>query len=121
MHFILSESALRRNIGDDTIMRDQLTYLAYVAERPNVELQILPFDAQTFGAAWIGFTILWFDGDAASDTVYLEDYTDAEYLDSPGAVQSYTGLWSRLQAAAMGQVESRRLILRLADEKRARE
>jgi transcriptional regulator with XRE-family HTH domain len=120
LHFILSESALRRNIGDDAIMRNQLTYLAEVAKRPNVELQVLPFDAQTFGAAWIGFTILRFDGDAASDTVYLEDYTNAEYLDHPDAVQAYTGLWSRLQAAAMGQVESRKLILRLADEVRAR-
>lgn len=89
LSFILSESALRRNIGDATIMHQQLTHLAEVAERPNVELQVLPFDVQTFGAAWIGFTILRFDQDATSDVVYLEGYTDADYLDSLDAVQAY--------------------------------
>jgi transcriptional regulator with XRE-family HTH domain len=120
LHFILSESALRRNIGDATIMHQQLIHLAELAERPNVELQVLPFDAQTFGAASIGFIILRFDHDATSDVIYVETFTDADYLDAPDAVQAYTALWSRLSAAAMGQVESRNLIIRLADEKRAR-
>ncbi|MGH3888019.1 MAG: helix-turn-helix domain-containing protein [Pseudonocardiaceae bacterium] len=120
LNFILSESALRRNIGDATIMHQQLLHLAELAERPNVELQVLPFDAQTFGAAWVGFIILRFDQDATSDVVYLETYTDADYLDAPEAVQAYTALWNRLQAAAMGQVESRNLIIRLVDEKEAR-
>jgi transcriptional regulator with XRE-family HTH domain len=115
LNFILSESAIRRNIGDATVMREQLRHLAEVAELPNVELQVLPFEAQTFGAAWVGFTIMRFDHDAASDVVYLEDYTDATYLDRPDGVQAYAGLWNRLQAAAMGQVESRHMILRLAD------
>jgi transcriptional regulator with XRE-family HTH domain len=119
LSFILSESALRRNIGGAAVMRDQLVSLAEAAERPNVELQVLPFDAQTFGAAWVFFIILRFEHDAASDTVYLEDYTDAAYLDRPESVRAYMSLWNRLQAAAMGQVESRQLILRLADEKRA--
>jgi transcriptional regulator with XRE-family HTH domain len=119
LHFILSESALRRNIGDAAIMREQLMHLAEVAERPNVELQVLPFDAQTFGAAWIGFTILRFGHDATSDVIYVETYTDGDYLDSQSDVRTYTALWNRLQAAAMGQVESRNLIIRLADEKKA--
>ena len=120
LNFILSESALRRNIGDATIMHQQLVHLAELAERPNVELQVLPFDAQTFGAAWIGFIILRFDHDASSDVIYLETFTDADYLDAPDAVQAYSALWSRLSAAAMGQVESRNLIIRLAEEKEAR-
>jgi len=121
LSFILSESALRRNVGDAAIMQQQLTHLASAAERPNVELQVLPFDSQTFGVAWLGFTILRFDRDAASDVVYLEYWTDADYIDRPDAVQGYTALWNRLQAAAMGQVESRNSILRVADEFRQRQ
>jgi len=120
LSFILSESALRRNIGDASIMQAQLTHLAEVAERSNVEMTVLPFAAQTFGAAWIGFIILRFDHDATSDVIYVETYTDGDYLDSHDEVQAYTSLWNRLQAAAMGQVESRKLIIRLADEKKAR-
>lgn len=120
LHFILSESALRRPRRCAAIMHQQLLHLAELAERPNVELQVLPFNAQTFGTTWIDFIILRFDHDATSDMIYLEDYTDAVYLDAPEAVQAYTGLWNRLSAAAMGQVESRNLIISLADEKKAR-
>ncbi len=114
--FILSESALRRNVGGPSVMRDQLHFLADAAERPNIELQLLPFDAQTYEVSSFGFTVLRFDHDASSDVVYLEDYTDASYLDRLDAVRAYSKLWNRLQAAALGPVESRQLILRLADE-----
>ena len=114
--FILSESALRRNIGDATTVRDQLHHLADVGERSNVELQVYPFDAQTYEPASFGFTTLRFGSDATSDVIYVEDFTDANYLDRPDDVRAYTRLWSRLQAAALGPVESRRLILRVADE-----
>ncbi len=114
--FILSESALRRRIGQPATMRDQLMHLATVAERPNLELQVLPFDAQTHVPASFSFIILRFGSDATSDVIYVEDYTDASYLDRPDDVRAYTRLWSRLQAAALGPVESRRLILRVAEE-----
>jgi hypothetical protein len=47
--------------------------------------------------------------------VYLEYWTDADYLDRSDDVQEYAALGNRLQAAAMGQVESRHMILRIAD------
>ena len=56
---------------------------------------------QAFWRAWIGFTILRFEHDATSDGVYVEGYTDADYLDSPDEVQAYTALRNRLQAAVM--------------------
>lgn len=116
LNVILSESALRRNVGGPEVMRAQLRYLAEVAERRNIELQVLPLDAPTYAIASFGFTLLRFDHDAASDVVYLEDYTDASYLDRLDAVRSYSTLWDRLSAAALGPVESRKLILRLADQ-----
>jgi transcriptional regulator with XRE-family HTH domain len=116
LRFILSESAIRRVVGDAPIMRAQLRHIAEMAERPNVELQVLPFDAKTYQAATFAFVILRFESDAASDVVYLEDFTNAAYVDGPDEVQAYTSLWNRLQAAALGPVESRHLILRIAGE-----
>ncbi|GAB2884565.1 helix-turn-helix domain-containing protein [Streptomyces mayteni] len=117
VNFILSESALRRNVGGPQVMREQREFLANVAQRPNVQLQILPFDSESYETATFGFTVLRFDHDASTDVVYLEDYMDANYLDRPDAVRAYSALWDRLQAAALGPVESRRLILRVADER----
>ncbi|MQA63372.1 MAG: helix-turn-helix domain-containing protein [Actinophytocola sp.] len=116
LNFILSESALRRNVGGDVVMAEQLRHLAEVAERSNVQLQVLPFTARTFSAATYGFIVLRFDHDTTSDVVYLEDYTDAAYLDQPEHVRAYNSLWNRLSAAALGQVESRDLIRDIADE-----
>nr|MDT0662209.1 helix-turn-helix transcriptional regulator [Micromonospora sp. DSM 115978] len=120
LSFIVSESALRRNIGDAATMHEQLTHLAKLSRRRNVELQVFPFDAQTYQPSSFGFTILRFDENAASDVIYVEDYIDADYLDRPDAVRAYTRLWDRLRAAALGPVESRRLIAKLADEIRLR-
>lgn len=41
---VLDESVLRRRIGDNDVMYEQLLRLAREAERPNVSVQILPFD-----------------------------------------------------------------------------
>jgi transcriptional regulator with XRE-family HTH domain len=120
LHFILSESALRRNVGNGSLMANQLHHIADVADRTNVDLQVLPFNAQTFGAAWGVFTILRFEQDASTDVAYLEDYTDAAYLDQPEPVRAYNALWNRLSAAALGQVESQDLIREIADEHKRR-
>jgi transcriptional regulator with XRE-family HTH domain len=115
LSFILSESALRRVVGSPATMRDQLRHLAEVGTRQHVEIQVLPFEAQTYTTSSYGFTVMRFD-EAASDVIYVEDFTDANYLDRPEDVKVYTRLWDALRASALGAVESRRLITRVAGE-----
>lgn len=45
IELVLDESVLRRPIGSEEIMREQLLYLAECARRRNVNLQVLPLDA----------------------------------------------------------------------------
>ncbi|MFD8210034.1 helix-turn-helix transcriptional regulator [Streptomyces sp. NPDC059695] len=45
IELILDESVLRRPIGDEEVMREQLAYLAECARRSSVNLQVLPLDA----------------------------------------------------------------------------
>ncbi|MGC5028378.1 helix-turn-helix domain-containing protein [Micromonospora sp. DT229] len=116
LNFILSESALRRSLGDRATMREQLSHLGALAKRPNVTIQAFPLDAETYVTSSYNFIILRFGEEVASDVVYLETFTDADYLDSPEALRAYNRLWGRLQAAALGPAESRKLILRIADE-----
>ena len=54
---VLDESVLRRRIGDDAVMHEQLQRLAAAAERPNLRLQVLPLDAQhtVFGESFVVF------------------------------------------------------------------
>lgn len=115
LSFILSESALRRAVGSPTVMRDQLRRLAKLSSRPHVQIQVLPFDAQTYTISSYGFTVMRFS-EAESDVIYVEDYIDARYLDAPDAVTAYNRLYDKLRASALGAVESRRLINRIAGE-----
>src|SRR5579863_5267633 len=43
---VLDESVLRRRIGDDAVMHEQLQRLAQEADRPNLRMQVLPLDVQ---------------------------------------------------------------------------
>ncbi|MGH3932461.1 MAG: helix-turn-helix domain-containing protein [Pseudonocardiaceae bacterium] len=108
--FVLSESCLRRQVGGREVMAQQLDSLAEMARLHNVQIQILPFDARTFaGRIAYRFTLLRIPSPgitAPLEFVYVESYDDARYLDALDAVAAYGTLWGRLQAAALGPVES---------------
>ncbi len=114
--FILSESAIRRVVGGSALMAEQLKHIADLAEHGTIDVQVLPFDAQTFSLATFAFSMLRFEHDASTDVVYLEDYTDAVLLDQPEDVRAYNALWNRISAAALGPVESQDRLRQVAAE-----
>ncbi|WP_009948088.1 helix-turn-helix domain-containing protein [Saccharopolyspora erythraea] len=115
--FVLSESALRRQIGDPATMAEQLDYLAEVALLTNINIQVIPFDKLSYDAVGSDFVIFRFDDDTSTDIVYIEIYGDAIYIDKPAeAVRRYNELLSRLYGIALGPVESRNFIRELASQ-----
>lgn len=118
--FILSESCLRYVYGTRDVMREQMGRLMEVAQLPNIQLQVLPFNNPSpVVFASHNFAILHAPGPGAAaplDFVYVELYDDARYLDDHTRVEAYEQLWSYLQAAALGPVESIDFIGKVADE-----
>jgi transcriptional regulator with XRE-family HTH domain len=115
--FVLSESALRRKIGGREVMSEQLGYLAEVALLPNVTLQVIPFDAQSYAPMSCDFRVFRFGPHSINDIVYVELHTDAAYLDKPPElIRRYGALFGQLQGVALGPVESRNFIAGLADQ-----
>jgi hypothetical protein len=78
---VLDEAALQRPLGDQEIQRAQLLHLIEMAQRPNIILQIVPFNTGGHAAAGGPFTILRFSEPDLPDIVYLEHLTNAVYLD----------------------------------------
>ncbi len=80
---VLDESVLRRRIGTDQIMYEQLRQLAQEADRPNVTLRILPLAAQhtVFGES---FVIFGFGSD--SDAIF-QDVVSSEHLNYAFSVE----------------------------------
>ncbi|MCI2423467.1 helix-turn-helix domain-containing protein [Saccharopolyspora sp. K220] len=117
--FVLSESALRRVVGSRDVMRDQITHLIKCAELPNVQMQVIPFEARTPVAPVYNFTTYRVPSPGQAgplEFVYVEEYTDGRYLDHPSDVDAYATLWNRLVGAALDPMASRDLLRRVAEE-----
>ncbi|MEU5852774.1 helix-turn-helix domain-containing protein [Saccharopolyspora shandongensis] len=119
VRFVMSESSLRRVVGNEEIMRGQLEHLAEVATLPNVQLQVLPFTARTPAQVNFNFTMFRIDSPGTSgplEFVYVEELHDGKYVDDQRVVKDYDELWNALVGSALDPVESRELILNLVKE-----
>ena len=113
---VLDESVLKRRIGDETVMYDQLQRLAKEAERPNMTLRILPLNTQhtVFGESFVIF------GFGEDTEAMLQDVVSTEQLRSgftlEGERETYLHriAFQMLAEASLGPAESRALILETA-------
>ncbi len=93
---VVDEAALRRSLGTAQAMRRQIEHLIEMTQRPNITLQVIPFDAGGHAAAGGPFTVLRFAEPDLPDIVYLEQLTSALYLDKPHEVDHYVAVMERL-------------------------
>jgi len=116
---VLDESVLRRRIGGDTVMYEQLQRLAAEAERPNLKVQVLPLDAQhtVFGESFVVFGF----GHGTNADAMLQDVVSTEHLKSgfilEGERETYLHriAFQMISDAALDPAESRALILETAE------
>ena len=110
---VLDESILKRRIGNETVMHEQLQRLVQVADRPNLTLQILPLDAQ-HTVVGESFEIFGFGTDADAmlqDVVNTEGMRNAAILEGERETYLYRIAFQTLADAALDPAASRALIL----------
>ncbi|MET8730169.1 helix-turn-helix transcriptional regulator [Streptomyces parvus] len=115
IEIIIDESVLRRVIGSEEIMREQLLHLVECARRRNVTLLVLPLDAGKYGE---------YDGGRGSmnlletpeheHLVYLEPQDESILISEPAKVSVYAQRYAKIRSQALGPRESLDLIMRLA-------
>jgi transcriptional regulator with XRE-family HTH domain len=113
---VLDEAALRRVVGSRQVMREQLEYLAEMAQRPHITVQVLPFDVGAHPGINGQYSILEFADAADSSVVYIEGVTSDLYLEKAHDVQKYTVMYEHLRAQALNADQSRQLIEDVAKE-----
>ena len=114
---VLDESVLKRRIGDDSVMYEQLQHLAHAADRPSLTLQILPLDTQhtVFGESFVIF------GFGQDSDAMLQDVVSTEQLRSgftlEGERETYLHriAFQMLSAASLDPAGSKALILETAE------
>ena len=117
LSLVLDESILKRRIGDDAVMYEQLQRLAREAARPNITLQVLPLDAQhtVFGESFVIF------GFGADSDAMLQDVVSTEHLRTgftlEGERETYLHriAFQMLAEASLDPAASRALILETAE------
>ncbi|MEW2191108.1 DUF5753 domain-containing protein [Streptomyces microflavus] len=118
IEIIIDEAVLRRVIGSEEIMREQLLYLVECARRRNVTLLVLPLDAGKYGE---------YDGGRGEmnlvetpeheHLVYLEPQDESLLISAPAKVSIYAQRYAKIRSQALGPRESLDLIMRLAGVK----
>ncbi|MFE3947659.1 Scr1 family TA system antitoxin-like transcriptional regulator [Streptomyces sp. NPDC059118] len=118
IEIIIDEAVLRRVIGSEEIMREQLLYLVECARRRNVTLLVLPLDAGKYGE---------YDGGRGEmnmvetpeheHLVYLEPQDESILISDPAKVSVYAQRYAKIRSQALGPRESLDLIMRLAGVK----
>jgi transcriptional regulator with XRE-family HTH domain len=116
---VLDESILKRRIGDELVMYEQLQRLAREADRPNVMLQVLPLDTQhmVFGESFVIFRF-GSDRDAMlQDVVSTEHLRNDFSLEGERETYLHRIAFQMLVGAALDPSSSRALILETAESR----
>ncbi|MFG2960799.1 helix-turn-helix domain-containing protein [Streptomyces sp. NPDC048291] len=107
---ILDEAVLRRPMGGEQVMHEQLRHLMAMAQLEHITLQVAPFNRPGCIAGGFPVTHLRFELPALPDIVYLEQLRDAEYLGKPDETDHYRCVLDGLAQAALSPQESLELL-----------
>ena len=114
---VLDESVLKRLIGDELVMYEQLQRLVREADRPNLTLQVLPLDAQhtVFGESFVIFSF------GSDEEAMLQDVVSTEHLSHDYSVEGERDTYlhriafQMLAGTSLDPAASRALILQTAE------
>jgi transcriptional regulator with XRE-family HTH domain len=114
---VLDESVLKRRIGDELVMYEQLQRLMREADRPNLTLQVLPLDAQhtVFGESFVIFSF------GPDEDAMLQDVVSTEHLRNAYSVEGERDTYlhriafQMLAGTSLDPAASRALILETAE------
>jgi transcriptional regulator with XRE-family HTH domain len=115
---VLDEAVIRRPVGGNSVMRNQLEHLLAAADRPGVTMQVLPFGCGAHAGHGGPFSILEFPNRSDSEVAFVESVVGIIYLEKDRDVRARAEAFDRLRAAALAPAASTDLIARAAHELR---
>jgi transcriptional regulator with XRE-family HTH domain len=112
---VLDEASLRRVVRAGDIMREQYERLRDAAARPNIELQVLPFEAGPHQAMGFPFQIFEFIDDDPH-LVYVELLSGGQLLESAEEIGRYRAAFNQVSKLALPVQESQDFLRKLVKE-----
>ncbi|MDK9497481.1 DUF5753 domain-containing protein [Streptomyces katrae] len=115
-HAVISEAALRQEIGGPAVMRNQLDHLVESAGLPNVHIQVLPFRTGAHPGLSGAFTVISFAEPGAVDVGYNESISSTVWVESKDGSEVYTRTFDRLARLSLAPRDSVNLIASISKE-----
>jgi transcriptional regulator with XRE-family HTH domain len=115
-HAILSEAVLRQEVGGARVMSRQLSYLWDAARRPNITIQVMPFEAGAHPGMEGSFVLLGFEDEADQDIPYMEGPGGDLYLEAADQTARINLIWDRIRSKALTSDQSSAMLAELAKE-----
>ncbi|TWV33797.1 helix-turn-helix domain-containing protein [Streptomyces misionensis] len=111
---ILSEAVLRTSLRDAAAWREQMTYLAEVAERPRITVQVVPFSAGPHSL--MNTTVMFLRLPDGHTVAYTENDLRGELVQDNASVELLQRRYDATRDLALSPAESLKLILRTLEE-----
>ncbi len=106
-HAVIEESVLRRPIGGPDVMTGQLRALLEAADKPHVQMQIMPQESWQHPGHEGSFTIMGFGGSVNFDVVYTEGALgNGAYLEDAAQLELSRVNFASISKAALSEGDS---------------
>jgi hypothetical protein len=110
LHVVIDAGALRRRLPDPGIMHRQIGHLIEMSKRPNITIQVMPFEAGLYpGSESAYWSVLDFPpgDDQPQRTVYVETHGASQLLERESEVNRMAGTFAVLSRLALTPEGSR--------------
>ncbi|MGH3871194.1 MAG: helix-turn-helix domain-containing protein [Pseudonocardiaceae bacterium] len=111
---VITEAALRQQVGGPEVMREQLWHLLDMIELPHVSVQVMPFVAGAYPSQNSSFSLISFPDPEDHDVASVEYLAGAVCVEDADDVEGFILVFDGLTQQAMGPSESVELIRELA-------
>jgi transcriptional regulator with XRE-family HTH domain len=107
---IIDEAVLQRPIGESAVLKGQLAHLLYMAQLPNVDIQVLPFGVGSHAGMCAPFTILNFPEPLDLPLVYIDTASNGLFLEDLEEVEAHSTVFGDIQGSALSTARSASVI-----------
>jgi hypothetical protein len=112
---VVDEAAVRRVVGGRRVMAAQLAHVTAMARRPNVTVQVIPFDAGAHPGMPGSFAHMEFRDEGDPELVYVDTLAGDIFLESEDDLRRYRTMFDHLRASALSPARSADLITSLKE------
>jgi transcriptional regulator with XRE-family HTH domain len=113
VYALVDEGALRRPVAPPAVMHDQIGHLVELAGKPNVTIQVVPYDARGHSGLLGAFVIA--DRPDAASIVFIEDVTGGRVSEDAASVAEVALHFDALRSEALPRRASRTFMESVAE------